>query len=284
MKKNIIPIIIPTQQYTDRFGNQNVYVEMNPSIYIKDGCYTVLVRTVNYLKNKDKSFTIYGHFSNTIYSIIRGKIEDNFNLDNGHVTNMEIKYNIPTYESWWHGVEDIRFIDETHVLACIPECNNNAPCIFKGVLSGNILSSFEKCNPCITEKNWMPYGDKVIYSVYPFRIKSIVDDDCEEIEVDEELKGWHGSSNGIDFMDKKLFLIHQNRERTYNRWLLFSPKSIQYSKEFVFFKDSYLEFTCSLAKHNKIYVSIGVNDNKAYIIEIDEEEIKKVLNKVLTKF
>ena len=275
-KKNIIPIIIPTEQYTDRFGNQNVYVEMNPSLYInKDGFYVILVRTVNYLKNKDKSFTIYGKFSNTKYSILRGHIS---NIEDYNIKNMEVVYNIPRYESWWRGVEDIRFIDENTLLACIPECNNNSPCIFKGILKDNVLSSFEKCSPSITEKNWMPYENKVIYSVFPFRIKSIVNNDYEEIQVDKELKDWHGSSNGIDYNEEYLFLIHQNRERTYNRWLLFNPiqYKVRYSKEFLFFKYSYLEFTCSLVKHDKIYVSIGVNDNKAYIIEIDKEEIERL--------
>ena len=144
-KEHIFPVIIPTNPYTDRFGNYNSYVEMNPSLYIKeDGSFVILVRTVNYLKYKNKSFTIYGDSSRSIYSIMRGNIED---FDTYTVKQLDVQYNIPQQWSLWYGVEDIRFIDETTVLACIPECNNSNPCIFKGTLTDNVLTSFEKCSP-----------------------------------------------------------------------------------------------------------------------------------------
>ena len=277
-KKNIFPIIIPTLNYHDRFNNQNSYVEMNPSLYINpDGSFIILVRTINYLKHQNKSFTVYENSSISLYSVMRGKIEDNFNLDNAEVKNIEVQYNIQRYKSLWYGVEDIRFIDENTILACIPECNNGSPCIFKGKLNENVISSFEKCNPSVCEKNWMPFDQKVIYSVSPFVIKSILENDMEEIKCD--LNGWHGSSNGIDFLGDKLFLIHKNNDRVYNKWLRFNPntKKITYSNDFVFFKDSYLEFTCSLAKYKeRIFVSVGVNDNKAFIVEIEKDVILKL--------
>lgn len=289
-KDSVYPIIIPTNIYIDKYGNQNSFVEMNPSIFIADnGEYTILVRTVNYLKYQNKSFTIYGDSSKSLYSIIRGNIiDDKLDLDNSEVKILDIKYNIPRYWSLWYGVEDIRFINNSTVLACIPECNNSNPCIFSGILSGNVLTSFEKCNPNNTEKNWMPYisdEQKIVYSVCPFVIKSVLKDDRDEIylssEQQEELKGWHGSSNGIDLFGSKLFLIHINEDRVYNRWLLFNPKTktINYSNRFVFIKDSYSEFTCSLAMYNnKIYVGLGVNDNKAYIVKLSVDEIKNLFS------
>ena len=61
-KEHIFPIIIKTQCYKDRFENQNGFIEMNPSLYIsEDGSYTILVRTVNYLKYPNNKFTIYGN-------------------------------------------------------------------------------------------------------------------------------------------------------------------------------------------------------------------------------
>ena len=294
-KEHIFPIIIKTQCYQDRFGNQNGYIEMNPSLHIsEDGSYIILVRTVNYLKYSNNEFTVYGyiypepytHVSDSRYIIMRGKINDTFNLDNYDIQPLDTQYNISPSLSLWSGVEDIRFITDKVVIACIPECNDGVPCIFGGLLKDNILSSFIKCNPNITEKNWMPFIDekpKVIYSVSPFIIKSIIEDDREEIKMSEDkiidLSGWHGSSNGIDLFNKKLFLIHRSEERVYSRWLFFNTvtKEVTYSKKFVFFKDSYLEFTCSLAKYNdKIYVSLGVNDNKAYIVEILQTEIMKL--------
>lgn len=285
-KKQIHPIIIPTQEYQDRYGNYNTFVEMNPSLYINnDGTFIILVRTVNYLKYKNKAFTIYGNSSISLYSVIRGKINDvePLNLDDCEVKPVNIIYNIPRQPSLWYGIEDVRFIDSETILACIPECNNSSPCIFKGKLEDNNITGFEKCQPSITEKNWMPYDNiKVVYSVSPFIIKSIVTNDMETIELDEnvnlELDGWHGSSNGIDLCGNKVFLIHKNKDRVWNRWLIFNPntKRVRISKEFVFFRDSYFEFVCSLVRYdNRIFVSVGINDCKAYIIELDINIVKE---------
>jgi hypothetical protein len=88
-----------------------------------------------------------------------------------------------------------------------------------------------------------------------------------------ELEGYHGSTNGIVYMgDYRLFLVHVNRERTYHRWLLFHPskKTVEVSDEFVFFQHSYIEFPLSLCDHGEtLYVSLGVNDEAGYILEID---------------
>ena len=88
-----------------------------------------------------------------------------------------------------------------------------------------------------------------------------------------ELVGYHGSTNGVPYMgDHRLFLIHVNRERSFHRWLLFHPskKTVQVSDEFTFFQHSYIEFPVSLCEYaGKLYVSMGVNDEAAYILEIE---------------
>ena len=95
---------------------------------------------------------------------------------------------------------------------------------------------------------------------------------------DERLNGFHGSSNGIKFGENTvLFLIHKNNERVYHRWLVFNYKenTIQLSDMFVFFHASYIEFTCSIApcNTNSIFISLGVNDCKAFIVEVDRAAI-----------
>jgi hypothetical protein len=137
--------------------------------------------------------------------------------------------------------------------------------------------------------NYNNYNNyKVIYSLNPFVIKSIENDDFEEIQLNESLnqtlKGYHGSTNGIILNDnERLFLIHINRNTTSHRWLIFNikTKSVFVSEEFTFFKHSYLEFNCSLSKYNdRIFISIGVNDDKAYIIETSNEDIINTFQKV----
>ena len=281
-KKSIIPIIVPQTCFIDKYNNINSYVEMNPSINIEDnGDVTILVRCVNYRKFKEKQFTMFNNTSNSIYYIANGKIIDGkINVETFDFKLVEYDYGMATYPTYWRGLEDIRFIDKNNILVTIPELNiSGNPSIFKANLNNNSITNFETCYPNITEKNWMPYYDienhKVIYSLDPFTIKSIEDNNIEEVELTETnksiLKGYHGSTNDISVNKyDRLFLIHLNKDITIHRWLLFNikTKEIKLSYEFTFFKNSYIEFTCSLTKYKEqIFISIGVNDDKAFIIE-----------------
>ena len=252
---------------------------MNPSIHIEGNSVIILVRTVNYSKYKNNNFTVFEPLSNSIYYVLKGSLT-NGKLQVGTPSKLEVNYNIPIYPSYWKGLEDIRFITATDVLATIPEGNlGGNPCIFRGKLIGNTITEFTKCEPSSVEKNWMPYStEKVIYSLYPFVIKSIDSNDLQTLPIkDERLNGFHGSSNGIEYGENTLFLIHKNSERVYHRWLVFNYKdnTIQLSEPFVFFHASYIEFTCSLASYgSSILVSLGVNDNKAFIVEVDKGAVE----------
>ena len=290
-KKFITPIFANTINYKDRFGSSNRFWEMNPSFWIdSNGKFKILLRTVNYLKYENKTFQIYGDSSRSEYYLIKGEITNNpINLDNCEELKLNVVYNMPTGYSLWYGVEDIRFIDSTIVLACIPECNNSSPCLVKCNLKDNILSTnHEKCLPDKDEKNWMPFIDnekqKVIYKVSPFIIKDIEKNNIEVIEIEkkalQDLDGWHGSSNGIDIGEnKKLFLIHKYLDKSFHKWMIYDTKNktISYSKNFKFFNKTYIEFVCSLCIYqDRIFVSLGVNDNKAFIVELELDEIFKI--------
>jgi hypothetical protein len=286
-KKYITPLFIETTCYRDRFGSSNRYWEMNPSIWIKDdGNFIILLRTVNYLTYKDKTFQVYGDAARTEYYVINGNISKNF-MEYDSVIPLNINYNIPRTHSLWYGVEDIRFIDSETILACIPECNNSSPCIFKGKLKDNMFHSLEKCLPYKNEKNWMPFYNgnryQVIYSLSPFIIKSIENDDREEIKLKEnlELDGWHGSSNGILIGENQvLFVIHKYKDKFYNKWLILNTNdlSVKISKDFLFFNNTFIEFVCSLSEYKeRIFVSLGINDNKAFIVELEKYEIFKLI-------
>jgi len=272
------PIILPKEQYVDRFGSAAALVDTNPSMHINsDGSFTILVRRVNYRKFADRQFTLGSYPSESKYVVATGNIRDLSRLD---VVPLKIDYGIPTYRALWRGPEDIRFVTATYVIATIPECNpTGTPTIFQGCLDVDTLRYVEPCFPNSgSEKNWMPYEDflysqRVIYSLSPFRVKHVKTGDLETMPIDlPELVGYHGSTNGIKYGgDNLLFLVHVNRERTYHRWLLFHPrnKTAQVSTEFVFFQYSYIEFPVSLCAYDeKLYVSIGVNDETAFILEV----------------
>jgi len=290
-KKDIIPIITPPICFKDKYNDFNCYSEMNPSMYIdENGDTIILARCINYKKFSLKEYTMYENKSNSIYYILRGKISDNSKLDleSFEYKIIENNYNLSVFPTYWTGLEDIRFIDRNTILVNVPELNETGlPSIYRAELNGNIISNFVSCKPNDKiEKNWMPYKDtnesnKVIYSLNPFIIKNIETNDFEEIELHEilkdQLKGYHGSTNGIELNEfERLFLIHINKEKTIHRWLLFHTrtKNIIISEEFVFFKNSYIEFNCSLCKYNdRIFISIGINDSKAYIIETTNDDI-----------
>jgi hypothetical protein len=295
-KKDVIPIIVPQLYFQDKYNNTNNYVEMNPSLFIEeDGTTTILVRCVNYKKFDNKQYILYQSNSNSIYYILKGSIQGKkkLNIENFEYKILEQEYNLHRFPTYWFGLEDIRFIDSNTMLVNVPELHESGkPSIFKAELNENKITNFTECKPNTNaEKNWMPYFDinsnKVIYSLNPFLIKSIEKNDILEINIPEEIKnkltGFHGSTNGIIISKyERLFLIHINREKTYNIWLILNIKTneIQLSDEFLFFKNTYIEFACSLSRLNdRIFISLGVNDDKAFIIETCMEDINNIIPK-----
>jgi len=290
-KKDIIPIIGPQICFQDKYNNRNNYVEMNPSLSIdENGNTIILVRCVNYKKFSNKEFILYQDNSKSVYYLLKGKIKDREKVDieKFEYQIINVEYNLPTYPTYWFGLEDIRFTNANAnvILVNVPELHEGGkPSIFKAELNGNKITNFIQCKPNNNpEKNWMPYNDKkVVYSLQPFIIKSLEEDDMQEIFISESMKekleGYHGSTNGIPFFQSPtdfLFLVHVNREKTYHRWLLFNTitNDIQISEEFLFFKNTYIEFICSLSIYNeRIFISLGANDVNAFIIETCIEDI-----------
>jgi len=286
--RSIYPIIIPQITFIDTFQQANSYVEMNPSMSIDPtGKVTILVRCVNYRKFHDKKYTCYKPYPNSLYYILSGRIDNGVHLDiNSFTVEKLIDHNtLPRYPTYWLGMEDIRMIDSHSVLVTIPECNEHGnPSIFRALLNDHLIHSFQECYPNQTEKNWMPFTNKeghtrVIYSLNPFIIKEVDSDDMTTLSLSpsmvDQLHGYHGSTNGVPYEDNSfLFLIHINKERTYHRWLIMGQDSIRISDEFVIFRYSYIEFPVSLCKwENRLFISMGVNDDKAFIIETDMDQV-----------
>lgn len=285
--QNIYPIILDEDVYTDKHNLITSYLPMNPSIYIDMyGNVKILVRYINYNKYKSNQFLLHDYKSISKYKILTGHIKENelLNLNNFEVKDIEYYYNSPTYNTYWLGLEDIRMLNSTNLIVTIPECNSGGnPSLFCGQLTNNTIHSFKDCYPNIKEKNWMPYLDNskkwyVIYSLYPFKVKKLIEEEYLNINIhNEELKDYHGSTNGIEYKNKRLFLIHINKDnKVFHRWLLFDiiNNVINISKEFVFFKHTYIEFPVSLSIFNeRIFISIGINDSQAYIVETTQNYI-----------
>ena len=280
--QKIHPLLLEPKQFKDRFGQPNAYLDMNPSLFIDpSGNATVLIRRVNYRKFPDKSFTLYEPQAKSEYLILKGHITNPFCT---FFVQPLVAHLPQTYFTYWRGVEDIRFINETTVLATIPECHpKGQPALFQGRLIGNRVSDLQLLAPNDQpEKNWMPFGDnQVVYSVDPLQVKAITDVSLSPRALNPlfagDLKDYHGSTNGIPWNQGWLFLIHVNRERTVHRWLWLSDTEPQYSDEFVFFAHSYIEFPCSLCEYNDtLFVSLGLNDDKAFILELNKKHVQLI--------
>lgn len=283
--RTVRPLILEPKRFQDRFGQPNAYLDMNPSLFIDaSGEATVLIRRVNYRKFQDKSFTIYEQQAKSEYLVLKGHIRQPFCT---FFVEPLVAVLPPTYPTYWRGLEDIRFINETTVLATIPECHPKGhPALFQGTRKGNRIEDLRLLAPNEKpEKNWMPFGDQVVYSVDPLQTKGIRDSSLSPLQTEdlkpEGLKGYHGSTNGIPWLGGWLFLIHVNRERTVHRWLWMSgcgsaiSTTVAYSEEFVFFAHSYIEFPCSLCEYeNTLFVSLGLNDDTAFVLELEKGDVQ----------
>lgn len=276
---NTYAIVCPQITYKDIFGKISAFSEMNPAIWFEDGKWTVLVRGVNYRKYGNSSFTLYQNPAHSVYWIGEGP-------DLNTIIYKEFIYDFGShqmYNSYWNGVEDIRFLDKDILIGCVPQLNpGGQPALFKAKLNRefSVVHGFESLEPHMrSEKNWLPFpgGHVVLYSCSPLCMKALETDSIQEIscsqEVLEHLKGYHGSTNGVKVDDDWIFLVHKNNVngRTVHRWLHISCdfKRITVSDPFTFFNHSYIEFPCGLVyKENTFYVSLGVNDDKAYILQI----------------
>jgi hypothetical protein len=305
---NYIPLIGPERFFIDIRGLPNSYSDTNPSIYIDENNYIIiLIRQVNYRKFSNKQFVLDQNTSISKYVMMYGH-----NFNNLETSQIEYDWNnFPKYNTYWEGMEDIRFINKNLLLVTVPERNiNGMPCIFLAELITEKITEkvtkiklLNKLEPSNIEKNWMPfhYSDfdtnfdlyqnhqnLVIYSVSPFIIKSLYNDDRRLIPINnelvEKLQGYHGSTNGLNIHNMYqnqhdiLFLIHKYETKTHHRWLKFNPQhnQVYLSEPFIFFTHSYIEFPCSLSWCNpdqQIVISLGVNDNKAYIVFIDPNTI-----------
>ena len=245
------------------YGTRAAWAPMNPALYVRpDGSYVLAIRTVNYAKFDDDSFTLFEPRSHTRYWIQRGGDVESLQADAAAAEPLEIEYGQRTvHPTYWTGVEDLRFVNDTTVLVCVPELTSGGhPSLFLATLAAT-LHSFTHLRPNSSpQKNWMPFGNDFVYQLYPLQV---LDQPVRGYYT--ELKDYHGSTCGVPYKDGWLFLIHKRKE---HRWLWLGT-SVHVSPPFTFFHHSYIEFCCSLAHYKETYyIGLGVNDASAFIVSV----------------
>jgi hypothetical protein len=287
----------PQIPFKNRYGFYSAFHEMNPAIYFDttNNEWIVLVRGVNYEKLSNGTYALFASPAHSVYWIAHGLSLDKLKFD-----ELKWDYKLPTFGSYWNGIEDARFLDRRRILVTVPQLDSRGqPTIFCATISESLtnLENFQRCEPSEkVEKNWMPMpgGTHVIYNVCPLQFKPF-DSDDEMFTVPlsdsqrELLEGFHGSTNGILWstsqgLQGQLYLVHKTVEiernehtssgeqpkRVVHRWLfLGADGNVLVSQLFVFFQHSYIEFPCSLVKkESDVFVSLGVNDMHAMILRV----------------
>ncbi len=286
----------PQIPFKNRYGFYSAFREMNPAMYYDTdkGEWIVLVRGVNYEKLSNGTYALFASPAHSVYWIAHGPT-----LEHLQFKELQWFYGLPTYGSYWNGIEDARLLDSRTVLVTVPQLDpGGKPTMFSAQLNDALthLSVFKRLEPSEgPEKNWMPMpgGQSVLYSVCPLRCKPLELKDFVTIPLTPQLEallnGFHGSTNGIPWTagerQGQLYLIHKTVHTTRNehtqqgdepkrvvhRWLFLGIDGhVMVSQTFVFFTHSYIEFPCSLVQqHNKdIYVSLGLNDMHALILRV----------------
>jgi hypothetical protein len=306
---NTYPIICPQIVFKDRFGNHNAFTEINPAIWFDESTqtWTVLVRGINYKKLSNSSFTLYHSPAHSLYWIAEGKDLNSLEFRELKFEYGNLKW-YSSYWNGVEDIrfldKDIIIACVPQLNPGGGPALFKAKINRQTQHDFAILHSFQSLEPHERpEKNWLPFpgGHVVLYSCSPLILKPLETDVKQEVpcspEVKEALQGYHGSTNGVlirvknsnnhpeDFIssetkplvkvgDSWVFLVHKNNEnkRTVHRWLWISDDylNIRVSDPFTFFKHSYIEFPCGLVyKDNSFYVSLGVNDDKGYILQVE---------------
>jgi predicted GH43/DUF377 family glycosyl hydrolase len=146
------------------------------------------------------------------------------------------------------------------------------------------------------EKNWMPilYGFGWLHSCNLGGHVVTVDqagDDLDFYEVFRRsesppiARGWRGGGQVIPFGVGHLAIVHEvamdGRQRAYEHrfvWLDNSMTPLQASPPFVFRETKAIEFAAGLAQlGDRVIVSFGVRDAEAWLVEIPEADIWRLL-------
>jgi hypothetical protein len=271
----VYPIYCPPIKFTNIYGLNDAYSPTNPSLWISEsGSYILLIRLVNYRKFHDYTFTLSEHLSNSVYMIQRG--ENVRMLLNDTAKKVNVVYNLPQHKTYWTGPEDIRFINETTLLATVPELTPTGfPSIFRAKLEGDKMYNFESLSPNTpAQKNWMPYKSGWVYSVHPWVVYT---PQRRTLDFKTQcLEGYHGSTNGVLVDGWWWFIIHDKKS---HRWLKLRDDETDagVSDIFAFFRNSYIEFCCSLSFYEEeFWIALGCNDASAHVVSIPLSSILKL--------
>lgn len=291
----------------------NDYVPLNPSIlHYKDNKYFVVIRTVNYTKNKFDQYFIKHHKNIIITRNFLCSCEFiNNELQIISKTEINNDYIERVGTEQIHGMEDLRLYEKDNKLYFVcttPDTYSHeyvSTQISEGYFSfildelwnsiskediiSPILTFLPKPNPRRHEKNWIHLpNDNFLYSS-----NQTIDKNCKIMKIHDynnDYNSFHGSSVPIPYKNGYLMIIHhvhvdQKGDNTYRKYyhrLILMDTTYKFKKVSLpfYFEDKQIEFCSGLSPlgNDSFLVTFGVNDNQAKYCVITKNTINEMLD------
>ena len=292
-----------------RVGSAERFYPSNPSIQKTSDGYDVICRTVNYWQ---KGGTQYGSRDDQDPTIRTRNFllhyDRNFQLLSQReiIENSNRKINP---ETTIKGLEDCRLIalnNNRWFLATTYDTHPNtigqslcklAYSTSKDAIQVEKLIALQGPDPTLCEKNWLPFAkDNSLYILYgynPFIIYKVNTENgaCEtavQYEPSYDFSRFRGSASPVEFDDGYLFVVHEvvfDSGRHYIHRFVYLDKNFnikQLSRPFTFLHNG-IEYCSGMTIDHagkQCIITIGYEDQKAYLVFVDLDTIRSLLKPV----
>jgi tetratricopeptide (TPR) repeat protein len=286
----------------------DMYCASSPSIINYNDKTIVNLRYVNYRIQTDGSYMMYDkgtlsrdHHVKTKNALVY--LDDKFNFINDPVLLDETITDIPIYNTWIHGLEDLRlfqFQDKLYYTATTREYSYNGN---NRIVFGEYDIENKKYNnnkvlypPTETdcEKNWIPIINNqevlFIYKWHPLEIGKLDEKNKLNIIIKHDtpsfFKHYRGSSSVCEYNNQYWCITHGVKyttpRRYYHQFVVFDKttlKPVNYSVPFYFnnFKIEYCNGM--MIKGKEVTIIFSQNDMNPCIMKTDMDRVKRFMVK-----
>lgn len=290
-----------------REGLNERYCPLNPSIRKTAEGYRMICRTVNYERFGETGFKTRDPHDGTIKTRnFLLEYDPQFNL----LSQKEIVENFPRdWRICYEGLEDCRIFSwqgqdwmTCATIGTHAHTIGQTLCKLCGETTGPTISldkfiPIKRPNDYRCEKNWLPFIRNnqlfMIYGYDPFIVYKI-DTTCGDyktaISYQPPLDFSHlrGSASPIEFDQGYLVSVH---EVVFNQNAYYMHRFLQLDKDFnlmsmskpFFFKHKGVEFCCGMTldhSNKNLILTIGVEDREAYVVTVDRNVVRAMLEPI----
>lgn len=268
----------------DKYGRK--YSSFNPSIIIVNDGYIIICRIANYVIT-DKGYELLNDDKHIKTENILLYMDKNFNFKG---QSQIIGYN-SIYPKYNAGLEDCRLVVFNNNLYFTATCfelnDSNIARIALCKLDGNNIEEIKlipEVNKGRPEKNWMPIVlNRDLVFIYFIDPLIIIDKNGKIIHRENFGKFPNLRGGAAMFYNGGILIIGHEvdiKNNYYHRFVYFDKNlKLKKASKLFYFIDIGIEFVCGIcfSHDDKILISAGINDNRAFIFETSEKYINRIL-------